>query len=172
LQQETRRNPKAKRAARLAKAGESLGLLQEALVLYEIAAASDPVWFKAAGRTALYAGKPAHAVTLLSKVEPKRARDADYACILAEANYQSRQKSEALRLYEDCLGLSRKPAVDRQKSVRYQMMALARLQRFDEAEALVSGSGDNSLKADYAALLLDRGDTARAARFMAQDSPR
>lgn len=172
LQQEARRTPTAKRAARLAETGVSLGLLQEALTLYEMAAGTDPLWFKAAGRTALYAGKPARAVSLLGKVDPIHARDADYTCVLAEANYQSQQKSEALRLYDACLALSRKPAVERQKAVRYQMMALSRLQRFDEAESLVSGSGDGNLKADYAALLLDRGDTTRAARFLAQTSPR
>jgi tetratricopeptide (TPR) repeat protein len=172
LRQEASRNLDARRAARLATAGESLGLLDEALVLYERAAANEPVWFKAAGRAALYAGKPARAVSLLRKVDASRSRDADFACIFAEAHYQSRQKSEALRLYEDCLGLSRKMTADRSKSVRYQMMALARLQRDDEAEALLSKSGDSDLKADYAAILLDRGDTGRAALFMAKDNPR
>jgi tetratricopeptide (TPR) repeat protein len=169
LKQEALRNPETRRAAKLAAAGESLGLLQEALVLYERAAASEPVWFKAAGRTALYAGKPAHAVALLRKVDATRSRDADFACTFAEAHYLSRQKSEALRLYENCLDLSRKMATDRPKSTRYQMMALARLQRYDEAEALISKSGDSDLKVDYAAILLDGGDTGRAARFMAQD---
>lgn len=165
------RNPDARRAARLATA-YSAGLLDEALVLYERAAETDPVWFKAAGRTALHAGKPARAVSLLRKVDAARSRDADFTCIFAEAQYQSRQKSEALRLYEDCLGLSRKTTTDRPKSVRYQMMALARLQRYDEAEVLLSTSGDSDLKADYAAILLDRGDTGRAALFMAKDNPR
>ena len=172
LKQEASRNPDARRAASLAAAGESLGLLDEALVLYERAAATDPAWFKAAGRTALYAGKPARAIALLRKVDTTRSRDADFACIFAEAHYQSRQKTEALRLYEDCLGLARKMTTDRPKSVRYQMMALARLQRDDEAEALLAKAGDGDLKADYAAILLDRGDTGRAALFMAKDNPR
>ncbi len=111
-------------------------------------------------------------MSLLRKVDATRSRDADFACIHAEAHYQSQQKSEALRLYEDCLGLSRKMTTDRPKAVRYQMMALARLQRYDEAEALLSKSGDSDLKADYAAILLDRGDTGRAALFMAKDNQR
>jgi tetratricopeptide (TPR) repeat protein len=172
LRQEVLRNPVAKRAARLAAAAESLGLLDEALVLYERAANTEPAWLKAAGRTALYAGKPARAIALLRKVDTTRNRDADFACIFAEAHYQSRQKIEALRIYEDCLDLSRKMATDRPKSVRYQMMALARLQRDDEAEDLLSKSGDSDLRADYAAILLDRGDTERAALFMAKDNPR
>jgi len=108
----------------------------------------------------------------LRRVNPTKTPDTEFTCLLAEATYQAKQKSEALRLYEDCLGQSQKTANGGPRSIHQQMMALTRLQRFDEAEVLVLGSRDSDLKAEYAGLLLDHGDTARATRFMAQNSPR
>lgn len=172
MRQQVNRQLTAREAGKLAESGESLGLLDDALALYERAAASDPKWHRAAGRAALYAGKPARALSHLTRTAAQSRADTETACFLAEASYQSKQITEALRFYEHCLTLSRQTKADQIKFRRFQMMALVRLSRLEEAEALVSTSQDSELKADYASLLLDTGNTKRATRFMAQNSQR
>ncbi len=172
LRTEIARKLSATDAARLAETGESLGLLPEALALYEVAASRDRKWALAAGRVALYAGKPARAAVLLGDARSSATRSTEATCLLAESFYQDRKKSEALRTYPDCLALLAKSGAERPRHKRLEMLALVRLSRFEEAETLVEKSADSDLKADYASLLLDTGNMERVSRFMAQNSQR
>ena len=152
-------------AAKLAEAAESLDLPHEASALFELAAAAETKWIAAAGRNAWYGGEQARARRLLDKAAAQPKPDEGTLFLLAEAVSAARDTAKARDLYAQALTIASKSRSPGAK--RIEMLSLVRLHRNDDAERLVTETGDAELRQDFAAALLDGGNVARASRVLA-----
>lgn len=155
--------------ARLALAAEGLGLTRQAAEFYRRAAAHIPKYLAAAGRTAWYAGDRSGALLLLEQANTSKSEDPDLVFILAEAHRAAKNKTEALRFYELAAELGRKNSNVKYRQV--ELIALARMGKFSEAEYLLTLPLYQSHRADYANALLDDGNVARVQGLLTKTEP-
>ncbi len=157
-------------AARLGTAAEERSQAREASRLFEIAAAADKKWLAKAGRNAWFSGDKQRGLSLLEPAAAQAQADLETIFLCAEAYRSLGRSTDSKRLYLKALELSKGKSGREER--RMQMLALMRLGRLDEAEAHMSGTTDASLRADYAAALLDGGRLERAAQILAPVTPR
>ncbi len=157
-------------AARLGLAAEERSLSREASRLFEIASLSDKKWLAKAGRNAWFTGDRQHGLSLLEQAAAQPRPDGETLFLCAEAHRSLGSSAEAKRRYLQALELTKGKKGREER--RVHMLALMRLGRFDEAEALVAGETDFDLRADYAGALLDGGRLERAAQILAPVTPR
>lgn len=147
----------------LAQAADARSLYTEAGRLYEQAATRDPKWIAPAARSVWAAGERAHAITLFEQAATQPTIDAETLFQYAEALRVQKRKGDAQPLYDRVLALLKG---DTKATRRLRVLSLARLGRYDEANALVNASSDNGLRADYAAALIDGGKLSEAGQVL------
>ena len=155
----------AQAAVQIAQAAEELDDAHDASLLYEHAANADSKWFAPAGRNAWYAGEQKRARSLLEIALKGIQIDAETSFISAEVMRATHDERNAQRLYLQALALARQASGS--NSRRIEMLCLARLGRFDEAEKLARLSAEPSLRQDLASALLDAGHVSGASQVLA-----
>ena len=151
-------------ALRLAQSAEERSLSREASTLFEMASTKDKQWLVKAGKNAWYAGQHARARSILGVASELPRADAETFFLLAEATRVEGKKFDLQRLYSRSLELaSTNPGND---AKRIRLLSLVRLGRYDDAQVMMENEENSTLRADYAAALLDSGKIQQAAKIL------